>query len=106
MGESDIVIDIVDVPVCRICYEPCDTIGLCQCAGTLQYVHPKCLYTWIRISQRTKCELCNAPFGQSSEEDKNYIKCIDDMFLIALHVMLLIFVVTMVVVFVGAVEYL
>lgn len=46
--------------------------------------------TWIR---RTKCELCNAPFGQSSEED---------MFLIALHVMLLIFVVTMVVVFVGA----
>ena len=52
--------------VCRICYIEEDKnnplIAPCECKGSVQYIHKRCLYTWIRISLRNTCELCKTIF--------------------------------------------
>lgn len=45
--------------VCRICYEPTRLISPCRCDGTSKYVHLHCLQTWINVSKRQRCELCD-----------------------------------------------
>ena len=52
--------------VCRICYIEADKnnplMAPCECKGSVQYIHKRCLYTWVRISSRNDCELCKTPF--------------------------------------------
>jgi len=51
---------------CRICYEEStDTNPLlepCACKGSVQYVHKRCLHTWIQASTGRQCELCNTTY--------------------------------------------
>jgi len=99
MEQPSIAIVVGDMPVCRICYEPCDTVGRCSCAGTTKYVHDECLKTWIRISQRTTCELCNAPFDVEAQEDEYLSQCINHAFYTSVNIMILIFLALIVVIF-------
>lgn len=57
---------------CRICYES-DESGesgesgeclhsVCNCAGSIKYVHKECIEKWQKISKATHCELCKAPY--------------------------------------------
>ena len=98
----DIIID--DMPVCRICYEPCDATSHCKCTGTMQYVHRECLDTWIRVSRRANCELCNAPFDSEAEEDEDCAECVNRMFSTASNIMLILFISMILIVFLCAVE--
>lgn len=56
-----------DVPskTCRICYEPGGMNEVCECKGSMQYVHRECIEHWIGVSHKLTCELCHAPFCQS-----------------------------------------
>jgi uncharacterized membrane protein len=47
---------------CRICFEPENLISVCNCDGTMKYVHKECIEKWIIISHRKNCELCHAPY--------------------------------------------
>jgi hypothetical protein len=48
---------------CRICYSSEGSlISVCGCLGTSAFVHKKCIQKWIRISQRSECEICLAPY--------------------------------------------
>lgn len=68
-------------PQCRICLEEIsgkEFISLCECKGTLKYMHSMCLRRWIIEKTKVKCfvdrnviylkvknlfcELCNSPF--------------------------------------------
>jgi hypothetical protein len=57
-------------PYCRICYETAETlqnplIEPCDCKGSLQYVHRKCLLRWAVLNEanpETMCHLCDAPY--------------------------------------------
>lgn len=97
MSPPTVDVRIRDGPVCRICYEPCDTVALCKCTGTMKYVHDECLNTWIRISQRTTCELCNAPFDN---KDEDCSQCINNVFYTSVNIMLIVFLAFIVVIFV------
>jgi hypothetical protein len=56
-------------PSCRICYEPAKEGNPlwqpCNCAGSLAYIHRRCLLRWIiedgRVRER-ECHLCQAPY--------------------------------------------
>ena len=48
---------------CRICYEPGELISVCECSGTMKYVHEECIVKWIRLSQRETCEICHGSFN-------------------------------------------
>ena len=50
---------------CRICYEDDKISNLltpCYCKGTMKYVHQECLLTWMKMSQKNKCEMCKYKF--------------------------------------------
>ena len=47
---------------CRICLEPYHLISVCACDGTMKWVHLKCIQEWIRVSRKTECEVCLAPY--------------------------------------------
>lgn len=47
---------------CRICLEPDNLERLCECRGTVEFVHKKCIQHWIKVSGKKKCELCGAKF--------------------------------------------
>jgi hypothetical protein len=57
-------------PYCRICYETAETlqnqlIEPCDCKGSLQYVHRKCLLRWAVLNEanpETVCHLCDTPY--------------------------------------------
>ena len=59
--------------VCRICYEPASLVSVCDCKGSVRYIHPHCLMQWIAVSGRTKCEICHANyrFIIDPENDEN-----------------------------------
>ena len=47
---------------CRICYEPASLVSVCDCKGSVRYIHPHCLVQWISVSGRTTCEICHAKY--------------------------------------------
>lgn len=48
---------------CRICYsDEGGLISVCECSGTSAFVHEECIRKWIRISKRSECEICLAPY--------------------------------------------
>ena len=47
---------------CRICYEPDNLESLCECRGTAEFVHLKCVEHWIKVSNRKYCELCHSKY--------------------------------------------
>ena len=52
-------------PACRICYdgdqeEP--LISPCDCKGSIQWSHRRCLYEWLAIDGRDSCELCTCVY--------------------------------------------
>ena len=55
----------VEEECCRICHcgrEEEELIYPCKCHGSLQFVHPTCLNTWLNMPAKTnkkQCELCN-----------------------------------------------
>jgi E3 ubiquitin-protein ligase DOA10 len=49
--------------ICRICYgEEFPLISPCNCKGIIEYIHPECLYKWIRISKIHICDICHSPY--------------------------------------------
>ena len=55
---------------CRICLEGGNNlITVCDCIGSVQFVHQKCIQTWISTTtnpeSKKKCELCNAKYNFS-----------------------------------------
>jgi len=49
--------------MCRICH--CDDVNLisvCNCKGSMAYVHQDCLQKWLRINGNKSCELCKYNF--------------------------------------------
>jgi len=49
-------------PACRICYEDGiaeSLIAPCDCKGSIEYSHKRCLYQWLVAARRDHCELCN-----------------------------------------------
>ncbi|KAL0205274.1 hypothetical protein P9112_000581 [Eukaryota sp. TZLM1-RC] len=56
-----------DAPFCRICRMPEGPLfALCQCKGSLQFLHIDCLSAWHGYSGSQDCELCNTPFRVAS----------------------------------------
>jgi hypothetical protein len=52
-------------PACRICYETEEVgplISPCDCRGSIQYTHKRCLYEWLVVDGRGYCELCNCAY--------------------------------------------
>ena len=60
---------------CRICYEEAERaeradeaantnplLEPCECKGSVQYVHKRCLNRWLRTSGERRCELCNTTY--------------------------------------------
>ena len=47
---------------CRICYESGELHSVCNCDGTIKYVHKECIEKWQKISKATNCELCHAKY--------------------------------------------
>lgn len=63
---------------CRTCWEGEDEeegghlIAPCACAGTMRYVHPRCLTLWQQqlraskgIAASRRCDVCKAPWGRA-----------------------------------------
>ncbi|KAL7421431.1 hypothetical protein Q5752_004317 [Cryptotrichosporon argae] len=48
--------------VCRVCRTEADEdsplIYPCKCSGSVRYVHPDCLHSWVQHSQKRHCEIC------------------------------------------------
>ena len=51
--------------LCRICYDSLEDnenllLRPCNCAGSMKWVHKKCLLTWINMNENNKkCNVCN-----------------------------------------------
>jgi len=47
---------------CRVCYgdasETNPLLSPCDCKGSVEFIHLRCLYTWIHLSNKKRCELC------------------------------------------------
>ena len=56
---------------CRICYDEKNTNPLlnpCDCKGSAAGIHKKCLEKWMRISSKSNCEICLAPYTTANDE--------------------------------------
>ncbi|KDE03706.1 hypothetical protein MVLG_05837 [Microbotryum lychnidis-dioicae p1A1 Lamole] len=62
--------DQVEDHVCRVCRSGAPEDGAlfwpCQCAGSIKYVHESCMNEWVRVSKKSKCELCRTPLHYTS----------------------------------------
>lgn len=47
---------------CRICLSYCDTNNLCNCRGTIAFVHYECIEKYYRICDKQHCEFCLTQF--------------------------------------------
>lgn len=64
-----------DRPQCYICYDPgCHgnpLLNLCQCSGTVKYVHLLCLQRWMQpegsSAVNTHCPICKAKYPESAQ---------------------------------------
>ena len=84
---------------CRICFEEgTDNRGLlsvCECSGSVGFVHKQCIKQWIIISKRKQCEICHAKwknidiaFLEPSECINTFVLCCG-MGLSAIHALFL-----------------
>ena len=78
---------------CRICFdEDGHLISLCDCNGSLKYVHPVCIDTWISLTLKTgrlkdtdegnskysvKCELCQGKIIFKKKKHKECLKNVE-----------------------------
>lgn len=54
-----------DAPTCRICLadeDRDDLIAPCDCRGSTEYVHRRCLRRWVHLSGKRRCMICAAPY--------------------------------------------
>lgn len=56
---------------CRICYEPGSLISVCDCGGSMKYVHRECLVRWMASSGRRTCEICHAAYRLPAEQRRS-----------------------------------
>eukprot|EP00347_Sterkiella_histriomuscorum_P013769 403363440 len=60
---------------CRICFEDISRFDFssavrpCKCKGTQQFVHHKCLKTWLDFSNHTQCHVCLFKFEKYKRKD-------------------------------------
>ena len=60
-----------DNNICRICLESSgNLISVCNCDGSLKYVHEKCILRWIksfpsRHPNHNKCQICKSDYNFS-----------------------------------------
>ena len=52
---------------CRICQEEASAedgplVAPCVCAGSMRFIHPRCLQRWINEKGDAVCEVCKNPF--------------------------------------------
>ena len=57
--------------ICRVCRssESSDEDTLfypCKCSGSMKWVHQSCLENWLRVSKKSKCEICDFEFKFST----------------------------------------
>ena len=60
---------------CRICLEDGDLIQPCHCSGTAAHVHKECLMKWLKVSDRTDCEICKYEYPYFEVEEERRIQC-------------------------------
>jgi len=88
-----------DIKECRICLESYgELISICNCNGSLKYVHQNCIEEWIRHSSNNKCEICNQQYdidllSISLEENK---RCSNNMLIILYLMYIIIFVIVII----------
>jgi len=82
---------------CRICYEPGGVENLCNCSGSMRYVHEECLVKWLQVSGRRTCELCNVELKivQWEESAPPGLSCAVDVTHVILCLVILILVIYM-----------
>jgi E3 ubiquitin-protein ligase DOA10 len=58
---------------CRICFEEESDNGSlvapCVCSGSMKFVHPLCLNTWIAASKSSTCEICKQQYDPQFVEN-------------------------------------
>ncbi len=63
---------------CRICLDEDNLENLiqpCDCTGSTAYVHEECLLKWLRVSNRTDCEICKFQYDTVEVEEKKITWC-------------------------------
>lgn len=63
---------------CRICLDEDNLENLiqpCDCTGSTAYVHEECLLKWLRVSNRTDCEICKFEYDTEEVEEKKITWC-------------------------------
>jgi E3 ubiquitin-protein ligase DOA10 len=66
---------------CRICYLTSrPLIIICECSGTIEYVHEECVIEWItkkielsELLEIPKCELCQTPYNAQLKVGKRKV---------------------------------
>lgn len=48
---------------CRICYTNGNLEKFCDCKGSIEFMHRKCLLKWIKRSKSLNCELCKKKYN-------------------------------------------
>ncbi|KAI5705614.1 E3 ubiquitin-protein ligase MARCH3-like [Diaphorina citri] len=56
--------DDEDMTICRICYgaDQQNLLSICQCKGSIAYVHIECIERWLQECGVDKCDLCKYQF--------------------------------------------
>ena len=63
---------------CRICLDEDyleNLIEPCNCTGSTAYVHEECLLKWLRVSNRTDCEICKFQYETFEVEESKITWC-------------------------------
>lgn len=60
---------------CRICLEEGDLIQPCNCRGSSAHIHKECLIKWLRVSERTDCEICKFQYEIVDVEETKIVAC-------------------------------
>lgn len=68
---------------CRICFSDGnleELQSLCNCKGSLKYVHLSCHKRWLRESNRTNCEVCQFTYSRPVLSATSFLYHIFDLF--------------------------
>lgn len=91
-----------EIKECRICLESSgELISVCNCNGSMKYVHKNCIEQWITQTSNTHCEICKQPYNVDlitvlSEEKR---RCNNSM-LLTLYLMYLTMTIILIILFV------
>lgn len=79
-------------PVCRICWAEQDKtpggklVSPCSCAGSVKYVHKRCLKAWQRVleqngaySKTLKCDICNSAYNSNWDTTRRFPESIQEL---------------------------